>query len=152
MTRPMSIILLAAGKGTRMRSSLPKVLHPIAGLPLLHHALASTHAINPERVVVVTSPGADAVAEAARKARPDAHIAIQQEQNGTGDAVKAAHTALAGFEGDAVALFADTPLLKPDTFARVAAARENADVVVLGFDTPVPWALRAAGSGGRWLS
>lgn len=138
MSRPTSIILLAAGKGTRMRSNMPKVLHPIAGLPLLHHALQSTHEVKPERVVVITSPGADAVAEAALKARPDAKLAVQEQQNGTGDAVKAARDALEGFEGDAVVLFADTPLLKPETFSRVTAARNDVDVVVLGFDTPNP--------------
>jgi len=138
MSRSMAIILLAAGKGTRMRSSLPKVLHPIAGEPLLAHALRSADRIVPERVVVVTSEGAEAVAAAALKARPDAQIAIQREQRGTGDAVMAAREALAGYEGDAIALFADTPLLKAETFKRIAAARDDADVVVLGFDTPAP--------------
>jgi len=138
MSRSMSIVLLAAGKGTRMRSAIPKVLHPIAGEPLLAHALRSTDGIAPAKVVVVTSEGADAVAAAALKARPDAEIAIQREQRGTGDAVMAAKEALAGFDGDAIALFADTPLLKTETFERVAAARDDADVVVLGFDTPAP--------------
>jgi len=138
MSRSMSIVLLAAGKGTRMRSAISKVLHPIAGEPLLAHALRSTDGIAPAKVVVVTSEGADAVAAAALKARPDAEIAIQREQRGTGDAVMAAKEALAGFDGDAIALFADTPLLKTETFERVAAARDDADVVVLGFDTPAP--------------
>lgn len=78
------------------------------------------------------------MAKAALNARPDAVIAVQENQNGTGDAVKSAAAALADFEGDAVALFADTPLLKAETFSRVAAARDDADVVVLGFETPEP--------------
>ncbi len=94
-----------------MKSDLPKVLHPIAGVPMVQHVLAGARALGAERTVVVVAPGMDAVA----KAVVPAATAIQKKQLGTGDAVKAARQALAGFDGDVVVLFGDTPLLRPAT-------------------------------------
>ena len=98
-----------------MKSDLPKVLHPIAGVPMVQHVLAGARALGAERTVVVVAPGMDAVA----KAVVPAATAIQKKQLGTGDAVKAARPALAGFDGDVVVLFGDTPLLRPATIEAV---------------------------------
>lgn len=132
---PISVILLAAGKGTRMNSDLPKVLHPLAGVPLLAHALDAARSIEPERVVLVTGHGADAVAAAAEAIEPGILVATQARQLGTGHAVLQAEPALADFEGDVVVLYGDTPFIRPETLKHMLAARAGgAEVVVLGFD------------------
>jgi bifunctional UDP-N-acetylglucosamine pyrophosphorylase/glucosamine-1-phosphate N-acetyltransferase len=136
---PTAVIVLAAGQGTRMNSDLPKVLHPLAGAPLIAHALATARAIEPERTVVVTAAGADAVAAAAREVVEDAAIAEQAEQLGTGHAVLQAAPALDGFQGDAIVLYGDTPFVRPETLRAMLAARaEGAAVVVLGFESAAP--------------
>ncbi|MBE9553853.1 MAG: bifunctional UDP-N-acetylglucosamine diphosphorylase/glucosamine-1-phosphate N-acetyltransferase GlmU [Proteobacteria bacterium] len=129
-----AVILLAAGKGTRMKSDLPKVLHRLAGKALVNHALDAAGALGPSQCVVVVGPGMEDVA-AAVAPRP---TAIQTEQRGTADAVLAAREALAGFGagGDAtvLVLYGDTPMIEADTLARMVAARQGgAAVVVLGF-------------------
>lgn len=128
--RPLAVIVLAAGQGTRMKSPLPKVLHPIAGRTMLGHVLTTARALDPARLVVVTRPDAEAIAAAAAPAE----TAIQNEQRGTGHAVLAAAEALKDFRGDVLILYADTPLLTQETLQRVLAARAaGAAVVVLGF-------------------
>jgi bifunctional UDP-N-acetylglucosamine pyrophosphorylase/glucosamine-1-phosphate N-acetyltransferase len=128
--RACAVVVLAAGQGTRMKSALPKVLHPIAGLPMLGHVLATAAALKAARTVVVVAPGMDQVAAAAKPAA----IAIQQKQLGTGDAVKAARAALKGFAGDVLVLFGDTPLLRAETLRAVLdALDEKTAVAVLGF-------------------
>jgi bifunctional UDP-N-acetylglucosamine pyrophosphorylase/glucosamine-1-phosphate N-acetyltransferase len=137
--RAAAVVILAAGKGTRMNSDLPKVLHPIAGSPILHHAMRSALSLAPERVAVVTGHGGEAVAGAARALIPEARICAQAEQLGTGHAVRMAEAALAGFAGDAYVLFADTPFIAPATLARMRATRaDSADVVALGFEAAEP--------------
>jgi bifunctional UDP-N-acetylglucosamine pyrophosphorylase/glucosamine-1-phosphate N-acetyltransferase len=101
-----------------MKSDLPKVLHPVAGVPMVRHVLAGAQALGAERTVVVVAPGMDSVAKAVQPAA----TAVQKRQLGTGDAVKAAREALAGFDGDVVVLFGDTPLLRPATIEAVLAA------------------------------
>ncbi|HXZ69185.1 MAG TPA: NTP transferase domain-containing protein, partial [Alphaproteobacteria bacterium] len=86
----LSVLVLAAGKGTRMRSDRPKVLHEVGRRSLLHHVLATAKALDPQEIVVVIGPGMDDVAGAARACVPDAKVAVQERQLGTGDAVKAA--------------------------------------------------------------
>ncbi|MCB1365713.1 MAG: bifunctional UDP-N-acetylglucosamine diphosphorylase/glucosamine-1-phosphate N-acetyltransferase GlmU [Rhodobacteraceae bacterium] len=129
----IALVILAAGKGTRMKSDLPKVLHPIAQAPMLVHAMRAGAALNPERIVVVAGHGAEAVAHAARQADERAVVAIQAEQKGTAHAVAQARPALKGFSGDAVVLYGDTPFLQPETLQRMLAARNDHDLVVLGF-------------------
>ena len=129
-----AVVVLAAGKGTRMRSDLPKVLHKLAGHPMVSHALAAADFLRPDRSVVVVGPGMEDVA-AAVAPHP---VALQAEQRGTADAVMAAREALADFrqsEGATVlVLYADTPLIGAETLARMILAREDgAHVVVLGF-------------------
>jgi len=130
----VSLIILAAGKGTRMKSNLPKVLHAIAGAPLLIHAMKSGATIEPDRTIVVAGHGADAVEAAAKDWTDDAEVVLQTEQLGTGHAVAQARDALAGFEGDAIVLYGDTPFIQPETLEAMLAARADHDVVVLGFD------------------
>ncbi len=98
-----------------MKSDLPKVLHPVAGVPMVQHVLAGARSLGAERTVVVVAPGMDSVARAVKPAA----TAVQKKQLGTGDAVKAARKALAGFDGDVVVLFGDTPLLRPATIEAV---------------------------------
>jgi len=133
-----ALVILAAGKGTRMKSDLPKVLHEIAHAPLLIHAMKSGMALAPEKVIVVAGHGADLVTQAAQEYAPDAEIVLQEEQLGTGHAVLQAAPALEGFEGDVIVLYGDTPFISHDTLERMAAARAKHDVVVLGFEAADP--------------
>jgi bifunctional UDP-N-acetylglucosamine pyrophosphorylase/glucosamine-1-phosphate N-acetyltransferase len=135
---PTALIILAAGQGTRMNSDLPKVLHEVAGAPLLAHAMQAGWALAPERVVVVAGHGAEAVEAAARNHDPEAVVVQQDEQLGTAHAVAQARAALEGFEGDAVVLYGDTPFIRPQTLEAMAAARAAHDVVVLGFEAADP--------------
>jgi bifunctional UDP-N-acetylglucosamine pyrophosphorylase/glucosamine-1-phosphate N-acetyltransferase len=131
----IALIILAAGKGTRMNSDLPKVLHPIAHAPMLAHAMRAGAALDPARVVIVAGHGAEQVAAATREIDPEAEVVIQEEQLGTAHAVAQARARLDGFAGDVVVLFADTPFLRPETLERMIAARADHDMVILGFDT-----------------
>jgi bifunctional UDP-N-acetylglucosamine pyrophosphorylase/glucosamine-1-phosphate N-acetyltransferase len=127
---PLAIVVLAAGKGTRMRSDLPKVMHPVAGRPMIAHLLATASELSPERIVVVIGPDMDRV----RDAVAPHPTCIQAERNGTGGAVKAARGALKGFEGTVLVLYGDTPLVTADTMRRAAAAcADGVAVSVLGF-------------------
>lgn len=126
-------IVLAAGLGTRMRSSLPKALHPIAGRPMLNHLLAACEGIF-GRIVVVVGPDMPALE---RAAAPHATV-VQQERLGTGHAARQAMPLLAGFEGDVAVLYADNPLIRPETLHRLVAAREGADLALLAMRPPDP--------------
>ena len=150
-TTQVAAIILAAGQGTRMRSNLPKVLHPVAGRSMLGHVLALSDALFVSRRVVVVGPNMPVVEEAARKQAADARIALQAKQQGTADAVKAAATEMAGFNGDVLILYADTPLVQSQTLQAMLAARHaGASVVVLGFRPadPSPYGRLVMGAGG----
>jgi bifunctional UDP-N-acetylglucosamine pyrophosphorylase/glucosamine-1-phosphate N-acetyltransferase len=136
--RPIALIVLAAGQGTRMNSELPKPLHKLAGAPLIAHALAAGASLEPSRVVVVTGHGADAVEKAVADLMPEAVCVRQAEQLGTGHAVMQARTALAGFDGDVIVLYADTPFVAPETLAAMRLARARHDIIVLGFRAADP--------------
>lgn len=116
----LAVILLAAGKGTRMKSALPKVLHRIAGLPMLGHVAAAVAPLNPDRLVTVVALGMDAV----RAALPQADCAIQKDQLGTGHAVRCGLDALPDFSGTVLVAYGDTPLLTTPTLQRLLADRE----------------------------
>ncbi|WP_170400346.1 bifunctional UDP-N-acetylglucosamine diphosphorylase/glucosamine-1-phosphate N-acetyltransferase GlmU [Ruegeria arenilitoris] len=133
-----ALVILAAGKGTRMHSDTPKVLHPIAQTPMLVHAMRAGAVLSPERTVIVTGHGAEAVAKVAADEDDTAQIAVQEEQLGTAHAVAQARDALTGFEGDVVVLYGDTPFLQPDTLERMIAARTDNDLVILGFEAADP--------------
>lgn len=125
-------IILAAGLGTRMKSDRPKVLHRLAGRPLVLHVMETLASLNPERTVVVIGKDMEAVA-AAVAPHP---CAVQEPRLGTGHAVLAARAAMEGFAGDVLILYGDTPLITPATLEAMLAARRAAPqpaVVVLGF-------------------
>lgn len=129
-------IVLAAGQGTRMQSNLPKVLHPIAGRPMLLSVLDTLAKVKPDRTVVVVAPGMDAVADAARSHPLSPQIAIQKQPLGTGHAVRAAEAALGKFSGDVLILYGDSPLIEAATLRRLLATRRRKPqpaVVVAGF-------------------
>jgi bifunctional UDP-N-acetylglucosamine pyrophosphorylase/glucosamine-1-phosphate N-acetyltransferase len=127
----LAVVVLAAGKGTRMRSALPKVLHPLAGLPLVGHVLATAEALAPDCRVVVVGAGGEAVAEAVA---PWPSV-VQAPQQGTGHALMQAGDALRGFTGDVLVLYGDTPLLEAETLGALLEARRKAAAAtaVLGF-------------------
>jgi len=134
----VSVIVLAAGQGTRMNSDLPKVLHPLAGAPLLHHALTAARALGPARLVVVTGHAAEAVAAAARAFDDGIETVLQEPQLGTGHAVAQAAPLLADATGEAIVLYGDTPFIGEATLRAMLAARQRHAVVVLGFHAADP--------------
>lgn len=131
MKAPIAAVVLAAGAGTRMKSSLPKVLHQVAGKAMVYHVLDTVAQLEPERVVGVIAPGADRVAEAFAP-HP---TAVQHSALGTGDATKAALPALVGHAGPVLVVYADSPLLTAESLARLVRACRDAKaaVGVLGF-------------------
>jgi bifunctional UDP-N-acetylglucosamine pyrophosphorylase/glucosamine-1-phosphate N-acetyltransferase len=135
MTERTSLtVVLAAGEGTRMRSSLPKVLHPVAGQPLLAHVLeAAPHGAGTSLAVVV-GPEHEAVEAETRRLRADAATFVQRERLGTAHAVLAAREAIARGADDLLVAFGDTPLISAETFARMRAPlAKGATLAVLGF-------------------
>jgi bifunctional UDP-N-acetylglucosamine pyrophosphorylase/glucosamine-1-phosphate N-acetyltransferase len=117
MTKPFAAVILAAGKGTRMKSDLHKVLHPIAGRPMLEHLFATVETLGAERQVVVIGSGREQLEPLV--ARHGGTIAVQDPPLGTGHAVLQAESALQGFDGDVLILFGDTPLVEADTLRRM---------------------------------
>ena len=134
----IALVILAAGQGTRMNSDLPKVLHPVAGAPLLAHAMLAGASLEPEKIVIVAGHGAEQVAAAAHEQDEDARIVLQSEQLGTAHAVAQARAGLEGFEGDVIVLYGDTPFIRPETLNLMIAARAKHAVVVLGFEAAEP--------------
>jgi bifunctional UDP-N-acetylglucosamine pyrophosphorylase/glucosamine-1-phosphate N-acetyltransferase len=133
---PTAAIILAAGKGTRMKSALPKVMHCIAAQPMVVHAAQQAVAAGLAPLCVVVAPGMDAVSRAVQTVAADARTAVQHEALGTGHAVRSAREALAGFDGNLIVLYGDTPLVTAATIENLSAAlSENPRnaVAVLGF-------------------
>ena len=133
--RPVAAVILAAGKGTRMKSDLHKVLHPIAGKSMLMHLLDSVEALGPMRKVVIVGSGKEQLETAV--AGTGCAIAVQEPQLGTGHAVQQAEVALSGFDGDVLILYGDVPFVPADTMRAMLARLGEADqpaVVVLGFE------------------
>ena len=130
----IAVIILAAGKGTRMKSDRHKVLHPIAGRPMLMHLMDAVDALNPATKVVVVGSGKEQL-EAALGSSVE--FAVQEPQHGTGHAVQQAEAALAGFDGDVLILYGDVPFV-PTATMQMMIDRLNEDdapaVVVLGFE------------------
>jgi len=121
MNSNLACIILAAGHSTRMKSKTSKVLHPIAGRPLIGWLLETVKSLNPEKTIIVTSPDGDAV----RDYVAPLQSVIQQRAQGTADAVKAAMPALAGFKGTILVLFADGPLYRAETLQNLLAAYDK---------------------------
>jgi len=132
-------IILAAGEGTRMKSALPKVLHPIAGLPMVAHVMKAADAAGGGDVALVIGHGADAVRAAVGDLAPGAGIFVQEQRLGTAHAALAAREAIARGYDDVLVMFGDTPLLEAASLADARARlAEGAAVVVMGFRTPNP--------------
>src|SRR5690606_35241996 len=128
----LNIVILAAGLGKRMQSDLPKVLHAIAGKPMLSHVLDTARAVEPDRIVVVVGHGSDRVM-ADFSGQEDVQFALQQPQHGTGHAVQQALPSLveAGTDQDVtVVLYGDVPLVQPETLRRLLDARADGMVVL----------------------
>lgn len=128
----VAVVVLAAGKGTRMDSGIPKALHGVAGQPMLSHVLRAASAVEPRRMIVVVGHGMEDVGRVV----DGAATVVQESQLGTAHAVLQARSELEGFEGDVLVLFADSPLITSATMRRLVDARRNAAdpaVVVLGF-------------------
>lgn len=137
--RTLSIVILAAGKGTRMHSRRPKVLHEIAGRSMLGHVLALAGGIQGARISVVVGPGMDDVRKEALRWAPEAEIFAQENQSGTADAVRAARPQLAAAGADVIVLYADSPLMRPATLHNLVASLDaGAGVSVVGFEAPDP--------------
>jgi bifunctional UDP-N-acetylglucosamine pyrophosphorylase / glucosamine-1-phosphate N-acetyltransferase len=127
-------IVLAAGEGTRMRSAKPKVLHEVAGRSLLAHVLTAVAKAGMTSAAVVVGPGQDKVTAEARRILPDAATFTQHERRGTAHAVLAARPALERPVDDILIVYGDTPLIRPETLARLRAPlAQGAALVVLGF-------------------
>ncbi len=123
----LAVIILAAGEGTRMRSAMPKVLHPLAGIPLVGHVLATARELHPAHVIAVVRFARDAVAATILDVLPETVIVDQDDVPGTGRAVEVALAALpADFEGDVVVISGDVPLLDADTLSRLIASHRSA--------------------------
>ncbi len=137
--QPLLVVILAAGKGTRMKSAMPKVLHPLAGRSLLGHAIALSKDAGATRLAVVVGPDMAQVETEARRHAPDASIVVQHQQLGTANAVLAAREVIASHSGDVCVLFADTPLLTAGTVHHLRQSLGQASgVAVLGFHAADP--------------
>ena len=133
-------VVLAAGEGKRMRSATPKALHKIAGLSMLGHVLSAFLKAGADRIIAVVGPDHDALANEAKRISPAIGAAIQSERRGTAHAVLSAREAIAEGFDDVLIAFADTPLLRPETFIRLRKALADGEsaIVVVGFEAKDP--------------
>jgi bifunctional UDP-N-acetylglucosamine pyrophosphorylase / glucosamine-1-phosphate N-acetyltransferase len=137
--RPLLVVVLAAGQGTRMKSALPKVLHKIAGRSMLGHVLAVAQQLDADAISVVVGPDMEAVRAEALARAPRARVWVQAQQRGTADALLAAREALASHSGDVLVLYADTPLLSAATLQKLLTRLDaGAGIAVLGFEAADP--------------
>lgn len=134
--KDLAVVILAAGKGTRMKSSLSKVMHPIAGVPMIKHIITTAESLNPKKIIVVLAPGMDDVASIVAP-----HVvAIQQQQLGTGDALKSAVQTLGDFKGNILVLYGDVPLVSAKSLNALLAHHNSDDFgsTVLAMVPPSP--------------
>jgi bifunctional UDP-N-acetylglucosamine pyrophosphorylase / glucosamine-1-phosphate N-acetyltransferase len=137
----IAVIILAAGMGTRMKSALPKVMHPIAGRPMINAVIATAESLSPTKIIAVVGPDMKPLEQVIRMANSQVECVVQHERLGTGHAVKQAIPALKDFKGDIVILYGDTPLIRPVTLQKMLARLKEADspcVTVLGFNAANP--------------
>lgn len=133
-------VVLAAGEGTRMRSALPKVLHPVGGLPMLAHVLASVLAAGADSTAVVVGPNHEAVVAAVGRFAPGASMFVQKERLGTAHAVLAAQPALMNGADHVLVVFGDTPFVRPETIRSLRDALDGgASVAVAGMRPDDPY-------------
>ncbi len=134
-------VILAAGHGTRMKTTLPKVLHPVGGRSMLSWAVALAREVNAALICTVVSKRTGPVGKAAAQEVGAGAVMVQDPPRGTGDAVLCAADMLEGFEGDVVTLYGDTPLIQGQTIEKVFnALADNAGIAVLGFEAADPGA------------
>jgi len=126
----LATIILAAGKGTRMQSDLPKVLHKVAGKSMINHVVDTASKLTPAKQIVVKSDDAELPVEA--------EFIVQKERLGTGHAVKICANALKNFKGKVLTLYGDVPLIAPHTLQQLLEVANKAQITVLGFNTPQP--------------
>ena len=146
MSESTTAVILAAGKGTRMKSVLPKVLHTVGGKPMVQHVLEAAKAVGAEKNIVVVGFGAESVQQTLAG---QAEFVVQAEQLGTGHAMMQAKEKLAGFEGTVLALCGDTPLLTSDLLAKLLETHHKAKAAatVLTACMPGPYWIRSHYSG-----
>ncbi len=132
-------IILAAGKGTRMKSSTPKVLHKVGGRPMMAWTTDLAKQLGCEKTIIVVGPQFEDVHQAAVSLVGEENVCVQETQSGTATAVQAAVPALKGFKGEAIVLYADTPLIPTDVAqGAFTAIDEGASISVLGFEADDP--------------
>jgi len=140
--RPAAIIVLAAGEGTRMKSSTPKVLHTLCGRPMVGHVVEAARGLDPGRLAVVVGHGREQVAAYLESVDPDIRAVVQEQQHGTGHAARMAMEALAATDGDfsgtVLVLNGDAPLLRTETVRALAAEHERAGRAVTVLSAIVP--------------
>ncbi len=146
-----SCVILAAGKGTRMKSAMPKVMHQLAGMPLIAHVLSALKPLEPEKTVVVVARGMESVNKAASAIDGKAEFAIQDEQLGTGHAVLSTKNSFENYKGKILILCGDTPLITTTTLEKMLVAAESAEIVVLGMrmENPFGYGRLVADANGR---
>lgn len=135
--KDLAVVILAAGKGTRMKSDMPKVLHPIAGIPMIQHIVRTAETLSPKSIVVVVGPVMDDVSAAVAPHK----TVIQTQQLGTGDAVRAAMSELGDFKGDILVLYGDVPLVSAETLRSLVSHHQsghNFGATVLAMVPPNP--------------
>ena len=125
----LAVAVLAAGKGTRMKSDLPKVLQPLAGATLVERVLASCKGLAPQRQILIVGHQADRV-EQSLAHQPGLEFVLQQPQNGTGHAVQQLLEPLSDFEGDLLVLNGDVPLLRAETIANLLERHRSSGAAV----------------------
>ncbi len=135
----LAVLILAAGKGERMQSELPKVLHPLGGIPLLGHVLQAAAVLKPKKVVAVIGHKAEEVRQAFVK-HPSVQWVLQPKQLGTAHAVRMALPLLRGFKGRVLILYGDVPLLRAETLSQMLqlAKEKDSDVMLATTHLPVP--------------
>jgi bifunctional UDP-N-acetylglucosamine pyrophosphorylase/glucosamine-1-phosphate N-acetyltransferase len=130
-----AVVILAAGKGTRMNSNRPKVMHEIGNFPMLSHCIKTAHQINPWKVITVLGHGRTEIKQFLQGSKKSIEVVIQEEQLGTGHAVKVATKQLSNFDGNLIVMYGDTPFISYDTLIKIKAKCDQMDLVVLGFCT-----------------
>jgi bifunctional UDP-N-acetylglucosamine pyrophosphorylase/glucosamine-1-phosphate N-acetyltransferase len=153
-SRPAAVLVLAAGEGKRMKSRVPKVLHSLCGHSMLGHALAVAGELEPERLVVVVGQGREQVSAEAAVQAPEALLVVQEQQLGTGHAVRMVTEAAGVFRGTVVVTYADMPLLRAQTLRElidVHHAERNAVTVLTASGDPAGYGRIVRDTGGSFL-
>lgn len=151
MNAPLVVVVLAAGKGTRMKSQLPKVLHPLGGRPMIRHVLDTTGRLQPQKTILILGHGADQVRQAVSDG--DFAIAIQDPPQGTGHAVMQVMPHLEGYEGDVVIVSGDVPLMTEATLQGLVEAHRQAEaaatILTVELSDPTGYGRILRDAGGR---